>query len=31
MDPKKIQVVTDWSTLKTVCDVKYFLVIANFY
>jgi hypothetical protein len=31
MDPKKIQAVTEWSTLKIVRDVQCFLGFANFY
>jgi hypothetical protein len=31
MDPKKIQAITDWSTPKTVCDVKCFFEFVNFY
>jgi hypothetical protein len=30
-DPKKIQVVTDWPTPKTVQDVRAFLGLANFF
>jgi hypothetical protein len=30
-DPKKIQAVTDWLTLKTLRDVQCFLGFANFY
>ncbi len=31
MDPKKIQAITDWSTLQTISDMQCVLGFANFY
>jgi len=31
MDPRKIQVIIEWSTLKTVPELRSFLGLANYY
>ena len=31
MDPEKVRVITEWSVLKTVKDIQFFLEFTNFY